>query len=184
MQGDYSLGELAVRFGLELRGDPALRISHVATLHHAGDGALSFLANSRYRKHLVSTRASAVVVAPADAQTCPVAVLVAANPYLAYARIATLLYPVPPVAAGIHPSAMVAAAASVASSAGVGALCVIEAGAVVGERVQLGAGCIVLAGARIGWVRKMIGPTIGKTAESPIAAGTGLPRTTAISKAA
>jgi UDP-3-O-[3-hydroxymyristoyl] glucosamine N-acyltransferase len=147
---DYSLGELAVRFGLELRGDPALRVSHVATLSQAAEGSLSFLANSRYRKHLASSHASAIVVAPADADLCPVAALVDSNPYLAYARIATLIYPAMAMTAGIHPSAVVAAGASVAPSASVGPLCVIEAGAELGERVQVGAGCTVLAGARIG----------------------------------
>jgi len=150
VQRDYSLGELAVRFGLELRGDPALRVSRVATLLQAPAGSLSFLANSRYRKHLAATRAVAVVVAPADAQGCPVAALVDSNPYLAYARIATLLHPDPPTVAGIHPSAIVAAGATIAASASVGPLCVIETGALVGERAQLGAGCTLFAGARVG----------------------------------
>lgn len=150
MQGDYSLGELAVRFGLELRGSPALRVSHVATLSQATEGALSFLANSRYRKHLGSSRATAIVVAPADVDACPVAALVDPNPYLAYAQIATLMYPVAPATAGIHPSAVVASDARIAASASLGPLCVIEAGADIGERVKVGAGCTILAGARIG----------------------------------
>jgi UDP-3-O-[3-hydroxymyristoyl] glucosamine N-acyltransferase len=150
VQGDYSLGELAVRFGLELRGSPALRVSHVATLSQATEGALSFLANSRYRKHLGSSRATAIVVAPADVDACPVAALVDPNPYLAYAQIATLMYPVAPATAGIHPSAVVASDARIAASASLGPLCVIEAGADIGERVKVGAGCTILAGARIG----------------------------------
>lgn len=150
MQGDYSLGELAVRFGLELRGSPALRVSHVATLSQATEGALSFLANSRYRKHLGSSRATAIVVAPADVDACAVAALVDPNPYLAYAQIATLMYPVAPTTAGIHPSAVVASDARIAASASLGPLCVIEAGADIGERVKVGAGCTILAGARIG----------------------------------
>lgn len=150
MHGDYSLGELAVRFGLELRGSPALRVSHVATLSQATQGALSFLANSRYRKHLVSSRATAIVVAPADVDACPVAALVDPNPYLAYAQIAALMYPVAPTTAGIHPSAAVASGARIAASASVGPLCVIEAGAEIGERVKVGAGCTILAGSRIG----------------------------------
>ncbi|HEY0801838.1 MAG TPA: LpxD N-terminal domain-containing protein, partial [Steroidobacteraceae bacterium] len=117
MSKGYSLGELAVRFGLELRGDPALRVSHVATLAQATEGSLSFLANSRYRKHLGNTRASAVVVSPSDVDACPVAALVDRNPYLAYARIATLIYPTMSVAAGVHPSAVVAPGARVAPSA-------------------------------------------------------------------
>jgi UDP-3-O-[3-hydroxymyristoyl] glucosamine N-acyltransferase len=147
---DYSLGELAVRFGLELRGDPELRVSHVATLAQATEGSLSFLANSRYRRHLGRTRASAVVVTLSDVDACPVAALVDRNPYLAYARIATLMYPAAPMKAGVHPSAVVASAANVAPSVAIGPFCVVEAGAILGERVQVGAGCTILAGVRIG----------------------------------
>ena len=150
MHGDYSLGELAVRFGLELRGDPTLRVSRVATLHQASAGSLSFLANPRYKKHLPTTQAVAVVVGPNDVDGCPVAALIATNPYLAYARIASVLYPAPPPVPGIHPSAVVAEGAKIAASAAVGPLCVIEAGAEVGERAQLGAGCTLFAGARVG----------------------------------
>ncbi len=150
MSKGYSLGELAVRFGLELRGDPAVRVSHVATLAQATEGSLSFLANSRYRKHLSNTRASAVVVSPDDADACPVAALVDTNPYLAYSRIATLMYPTSPAPAGIHPSAVVATGARIAPSAVVGPFCVVEAGAVLGERVQIGAGCSILADVQIG----------------------------------
>jgi UDP-3-O-[3-hydroxymyristoyl] glucosamine N-acyltransferase len=147
---DYSLGELAVRFGLELRGDPTLRVSRVATLLQASAGSLTFLANPRYRKHLAATQATAVVLSAEDASGCSVAAFIASNPYLAYAHIATLLYPAPPPVAGVHPSAVVAEGATIAASASVGPLCVIEAGAEVGERVQLGAGCTLFAGARVG----------------------------------
>jgi UDP-3-O-[3-hydroxymyristoyl] glucosamine N-acyltransferase len=150
VHGDYSLGELAVRFGLELRGDPALRVSRVATLLEAGEGSISFLADSRHRKALPGTRATAVVVGPVDAHTCPVAALVDPNPRLAFARILSLLYPSATVAAGIHPSAVVASDANIAPSASIGPLCVVEAGAHIGERVRLGAGCSVQSGARIG----------------------------------
>ncbi len=150
MSKDYSLGELAVRFGLELRGDPALRVSHVATLAEAREGSLSFLANSRYRRHLGKTRATGVVVAPDDLDACPAAALIDRNPYLAYARIATLIYPAMSVPAGIHPSAVVANGARIAPSAAIGPFCVIEEGAVLGERVQVRAGCTVLSGVTIG----------------------------------
>jgi UDP-3-O-[3-hydroxymyristoyl] glucosamine N-acyltransferase len=147
---EYSLGWLAVRFGLELRGDPDILVTNVATLAQAVPGSLSFLANSRYRRHLAGTQASAVVVAAADAADCPRATLVDSNPYLAYARIAALLYPVRAAAPGVHPSAIVAAGARVAASASIGPLCVIEADVDIGERVVLGAGCTIQAGARVG----------------------------------
>jgi len=150
LQGEFSLGDLAVRFGLALRGEPELRVSRVATLSHAGSGAVSFLANPRYRKQMESTRATAVLVGPENAAGCPVAALIDPNPYLAYARIAELLHPQAPPAAGIHPTAVVSASARIAASAGVGPLAVIEDDADIGEGVFVGPGCIVQRGALIG----------------------------------
>ncbi len=150
MHGEFSLGELAVRFGLTLRGDPSLTVRRVATLSHARTGSVSFLANSRYRRLLDTTQATAVLVTPADAAACPAAALIDPNPYLAYARIAALMYPVAPRQPGIHPSAVVAPGARVASTAYVGPLCVIEEGAVIGEHVSLGPSCVVHSGAEVG----------------------------------
>ena len=150
MQGEFSLADLAVRFGLELRGEPGLRVSRVATLARADSGCLSFLANPRYRKQMESTHAAAVVVAPSDAAACPVAALIHPNPYLAYARIADVLHPRAPAAAGIHSTAVVSAAARIAASASVGPLAVIEDGADIGERAVVGPGCVVQSGAAVG----------------------------------
>jgi UDP-3-O-[3-hydroxymyristoyl] glucosamine N-acyltransferase len=150
VQGEFSLGDLAVRFGLGLRGEPNLRVSRVATLSRADAGSVSFLANPRYRKQMESTHATAVVVGPEHAAACPVAALIDPNPYLAYARISDLLHPRIGPPAGIHPTAVVSAGAKVAPSASVGPLAVIEDGADIGERVVVGPGCVVQRGAVIG----------------------------------
>jgi UDP-3-O-[3-hydroxymyristoyl] glucosamine N-acyltransferase len=150
VQAEFSLGELAVRFGLTLRGEPGLTVRSVATLSRANSGALSFLANSRYRRQLESTQASAVILSAEDEAHCPVAALIDPNPYLAYARIAALLHPEPAPEPGIHPSAVVAGGARVAASASIGPLAVIEEGAQIGERVLIGPGCIVQKGAAVG----------------------------------
>jgi UDP-3-O-[3-hydroxymyristoyl] glucosamine N-acyltransferase len=145
-----TLGELAVRFGLELAGDPDQVVGSVATLQSATPGTLSFLANSRYRRHLAGTRATAVVLDPASAEACPVAKLITANPYAAFARIAQVLHPRPSVAPGIHPSAVVDPGARVSPEASVGPQAVIEAGVEIGPRAVIGAGSIVMRGASIG----------------------------------
>jgi UDP-3-O-[3-hydroxymyristoyl] glucosamine N-acyltransferase len=150
VQGDFSLGDLAVRFGLGLHGDPGLVVSCVATLSHAQPGSVSFLANPRYRRQMESTRATAVLVGPEDAASCPVAALIDPNPYLAYARIADLLHPRSLPSPGIHPSAVVSGTARIAPSASVGPLAVIEDDVEVAERVFVGPGCIVQRGARLG----------------------------------
>jgi UDP-3-O-[3-hydroxymyristoyl] glucosamine N-acyltransferase len=154
--GDFSLGELAVRFGLELRGEPSLRVSRVATLSHAQPGTLSFLANPKYRRQLEATHATAVLVAPENAASCRVAALVDPNPYLDYARIAGVLHPEAPAAPGIHPSAVVSAKARVAPSASVAALAVIEDDVQIDDWALVGPGSIVQRGAHIGADSRLI----------------------------
>ena len=147
---EFTLGELAVRFGLKLAGEPGLKVRSVATLSRAGSGSLSFLANSRYRRQLDSTQATAVLLNADDAAHCPVAALIDPNPYLAYARIASLIHPQISPTPGIHPSAVVASGALIAPSASIGPLAVIEQDARIGERVSVGPGCIVQRGACVG----------------------------------
>jgi UDP-3-O-[3-hydroxymyristoyl] glucosamine N-acyltransferase len=141
------LGELAVRFGCELRGDPDLEVDAVAALSAAHPRALSFLANPRYRSQLRETRAGAVVVDAASAAECPVPALVTANPHACFARIAALLHPAPLEPPGTHPSAVVDATASVDPTAHVGPLCCVGPGARIGPRCVLGPGSVVDAGA-------------------------------------
>src|SRR3546814_8382297 len=83
----YSAAEIAARFGLELRGDGETGISSVATLARAGAGQLAFLANPRYRNQLSESAASAVVMRADDAQGHAGTALVAADPYVAFAKI-------------------------------------------------------------------------------------------------
>jgi UDP-3-O-[3-hydroxymyristoyl] glucosamine N-acyltransferase len=144
------LAELAVRFGCELRGDPDTIVDRVATLQDAGPGAISFLANPHYRRHLAETRASAVVLDAASAGGCPVAALVTRNPYAAYARIAQLLYPVAPVIPGRHPSAVIEEGAQIDRTAWIGANTFIARGATVGARASIGPGSVVMEDVEVG----------------------------------
>ena len=145
-----SLGELAVRFGCELRGDPEARVEHVATLANADATALAFLANPRYRPQLATTRAAAVVLNAEAAAACPTHVLLAENPYATYARIAAVLHPSPAAPAGVHPTALVAASARIDASAHVGAFCSIGERAVVAERCVVGPHCVLEEDVRLG----------------------------------
>ena len=148
---ELTLGNLARQIDAELQGgDPDCRITGVATLQLAGPGELSFLSNTAYRKHLSATRAAAVILAAEHAAECPTASIVAADPYVAYARAAALLAPAPQPRQGVHPDASLDQDCSVASSAWVGPHCVVEQGAVLHAGVQLAAGCYVGAHSVIG----------------------------------
>jgi UDP-3-O-[3-hydroxymyristoyl] glucosamine N-acyltransferase len=159
-------GELAERFGLVLQGDPARPVEGVGTLAGAGPTQLSFLANSRYRSQLAESRAGVVVVRAADAEGLARDLLIARDPYVAFARIAALFEPAETVEAGVHPTAFVHpdaavdAGASVGPHASIGARSRIAAGArigpgcVIGEDCEVGVDCVLVARATL--VRRVL----------------------------
>ena len=89
----YRLAKLAEKVGARLVGDPEILIDSVCTLRTARAGSISFLSNYLYKRHLMDTKASAVILSADALADCPVAALVTDNPYLAYARIVDLLNP-------------------------------------------------------------------------------------------
>ena len=143
------LADLAMQVGARLEGDGDVRVLRVATLDNAGPGTIAFLANPHYRAQLATTRAAAVIVAPADAAATTLPRLITDRPYAAFARVAALLHPPPPATPGIHASAEVDSSAQVAETASIGAGAVIGAGATIGDRAIVGAYCVVGAGATI-----------------------------------
>lgn len=150
MANQFTLAELAARCGGEVSGDGSVSICSVATLQNAGKGAITFLANPRYRKFLATTRAAAVILRASDLDACPVPALVSANPYVTYARVAQLLAPAPPVEPGVDARAVVADEAAVDRAAHVGPGAVVEAGANIGAGVYIGPNCVIKAGATVG----------------------------------
>ena len=138
-----SLGELAVRFGCELRGDPDLRVERVATLAGAGPTALAFMVNPKYRPLLGETRAGAVVLGAADAAGVARTVLIAPNPYATYARIASVLHPAPAAPPGVHATAWIAPLAQIDVSAHVGPHASVGGGTRIGARAVIGPGCVI-----------------------------------------
>ena len=151
-----TLAQLAQRFALELRGDGDRVIRGVGTLAGATPDQLSFLANPRYRAELRASRAGAVVLRAGDASDCPAAALVAADPYVAFAKIAALFDPAPAATPGVHTTAVVAADATVAPGASVGPHCVVESGARVDDGAVLGPHCHVGPGCTVGAQSRLV----------------------------
>ena len=145
-----SLGELAVRFGLALRGDPDRKVGSVATLGGATADQVAFLADPRLADRLAGCRAGAVILHPSSAAACPVDCLLADNPHAAFARVAAVLHPPQVASPGAHPTAVVAPDAEVHPSAHIGPHCVIGARARVGARAFVGPGCVVGDDASLG----------------------------------
>ncbi len=160
------LGAIVEALGGELQGEAALSIERLAPLQSAEADALSFLSNPRYQKELAASRAGCVIVSPAmrEAAAERGAFIVAADPYLYFARLTQLWKAAHarPDAARIHSSAVVHADAVVDPTARIGALCVVERGARIGadtvlkanvtvsEDCIIGARCLLHPGVVIG----------------------------------
>ena len=138
-----TLSALAAELGGEVIGDGSTVIRGVAGIREAMPGDLTFLANSRYDAHLEETRASAVICAR-ERRTASLPLLVVDNPYLAFHRAVRIFRPDQHrPAAGVHPTAVVAADAELGRDVAIGPHCVVEPGARVGDRVVLMSGAYI-----------------------------------------
>jgi UDP-3-O-[3-hydroxymyristoyl] glucosamine N-acyltransferase len=146
----FSLGELAARFDCSVHGDAAVRLTHVATLQDADRQAIAFVANPKYLPLLASTRAGAVILSAQHAKESPIPALIARNPYATYARVASVLHPVPAARPGAHASALIERGVQLGPGVSIGPGCIVEEGASLGANVVLGPHCIVMRNAHIG----------------------------------
>ena len=157
------LGELSRLLEAELIGDPQATVTRIGSLLSADASTISFLANPLYASQLAQTQAGCVIVAPAqrEAARSRGAVLVCADPYLAYARLtqwwAARLRGA--AVAGVHASAVVEAGARVDATASIGAQAYVGPDAVIGAGVVVGPQCHVGAHAQIGaqsWLKPRV----------------------------
>jgi UDP-3-O-[3-hydroxymyristoyl] glucosamine N-acyltransferase len=149
--GPYSLAAVAAAAAAEAPSRH-LMLTGVAPLQTAEPTEASFLDNRKYASALAATRACAVIVHPDMAQRVPptAVAIVAAEPYVAWAKVAALFHPLPPARPGIHPSAVVAPDALVHTSAEIGPLAVIGARAEIGPRCRIGPAAIIGDGVVVG----------------------------------
>ncbi len=145
-----SLGEIADRFDLEVIGDAATEICGIAGLADAVPGDLTFLFSTAHKKHLNTSRASAVVLRQSDLAGCELPALVSEQPRLAWANIASLFDGTPRPDKLQHGTAVVSGGAAIGDGVSIGANSVIEDGVVLGRDVCIGAGCFVGARTEIG----------------------------------
>jgi len=140
----YNLGEIARRFGGDLIGDAATRISQVASLESATASDISFVSHPRFLSELAKTKAGAVIVGAHDRDATALPRIICANPYAYFARVSALLNPPAAVEAGVHKTAVVERGAKIADSASIGA------GAYIGKKANIGPGASIGAGTFIG----------------------------------
>jgi UDP-3-O-[3-hydroxymyristoyl] glucosamine N-acyltransferase len=103
--------------------------------------------------------AGVVVLRAEHADASPVPVIIAKDPYLAYAHIAALFDDVPIPSSGVHPSAAIASDARIDPSASIAPGCVIQAGAVLEAGVVLDPHCVIGRDCHVG-AQSRLGPHV------------------------
>lgn len=130
-----------------------LMLHRVAPLAVATAEDVTFCVNNRALDAVLrATGAGAVLVHPEMRAAVPetAVAVVSDDPMAAWARVAALFHPAPPVTPGIHPAAIVAATARVHPTAEVGPLAVIGESAVIGPRCRIGVQAVIGDGVIIG----------------------------------
>ena len=139
----FTLSQIVAELGGELIGEDAA-VRAVAPAARAQAGEITFLANPKYRSEAERSAASAVIVSPDMAEHFPErSLIVAADPYLYFAKTARLFHPADAARAGVHPSAVIEPSARVPASCEIGAHVYIGENTVLGERCRILANAVV-----------------------------------------
>jgi UDP-3-O-[3-hydroxymyristoyl] glucosamine N-acyltransferase len=141
--------ELAKSLGATLEGDGSVELAGVASPERAGARDLIYVERA---KHAARAAASAALCAIAgEGVALPgKTVLRTAQPKVAFAKAAELLLGRPPIATGIHATAIVAPLARISPGVSIGPYAVIGEDAHVGAGTQIGAHSVIGAGCWIG----------------------------------
>ncbi|MDD3579821.1 MAG: UDP-3-O-(3-hydroxymyristoyl)glucosamine N-acyltransferase [Desulfobacca sp.] len=149
-----TLGELAQLVGGECQGPPELRLRGIAPFERAGPDEITFITQTRYGRRADQSQAGALVVAP-QWRHLQRPLIITADPYLAYAKIAQVFAPPRARWPGISNRAFLGKAITLGQEVSIAPLvCIgdqvrlgdrvtLMPGTVVGDRVSIGADTLV-----------------------------------------
>ncbi len=152
-RGPFSAADLAEVIGSAPPENPDdRRYVRVAPLQLAGPTDVSFLDNRKYIPALEASHAGLVIVHPSMVSRVPqgCVALPTREPYLAWAKIANLFHPLPPVQPSIDPTAIIHPTAQVDETAQIGPYVIVEAEAKIGPRGWIAAHAVIGKGVVIG----------------------------------
>ncbi len=155
------LSEIADTVGGTIDGDGGVTISGVAPIETATPSEISFVANPRYKQHIATTKAGALVLDhETDSKGIPA--IRHPEPYLTFAKIIDLLYPEEQLTKpGIDQTSIVADNAKIDDLVAIGPLCHIRnsvtigagtelvSSVYIGSNVTIGKNCRLYPGVRI-----------------------------------
>lgn len=150
MANALTLQSLATATGTTLHGDGAYEIKSAAPIEQASAVDISFVRDKKYARYLQSSAAGALILTQDLAAGYGGNCLLSTNPYLTYAQVVTLLYPVKLPTPGVADSAVIADDAFLGEGVYIGPNAVIGAGTIIGSGSVIMAGCVIGEDCRVG----------------------------------
>jgi UDP-3-O-[3-hydroxymyristoyl] glucosamine N-acyltransferase len=139
----FTTAEIAKHLEGEVVGDATATLKGFAHADHAKPGDLTFAENEDFFARAEQSAATAIIADNRFKSAKKILIRVP-NARIAFAKAMALFFPERTYAAGIHPTAVIAASAKVDATAHIGPHCV------VGERVKIGARAVLQAGDVVG----------------------------------
>jgi len=144
------LAELASRLNSTIVGDPEIEITGLAPIEAAQSGELTFISNKKYKRHLATTTASAIILDNTDDLPEGKSGLISADPYLTFAEAMWIFHPPSYQPREIHPTAVVSPSAVIGKEVSIGAFSVIGDGVRLGDNITILDHCSIYPEAEIG----------------------------------
>jgi len=138
-----TLKALVEKLGGELIGND-VEVSRVASVANAEAGHITFITDSKYRKNLSDTKASAVILAEENRAFTDLPRIVTDNPYAYFAKVSAFLTPQINAVLGVHTSSIIGVESKISAT------CAVGPNVVIGHQVSLADGVVVGAGCFIG----------------------------------
>jgi UDP-3-O-[3-hydroxymyristoyl] glucosamine N-acyltransferase len=141
--------ELAAAVGATLEGNGDMELGAVASPERAGPRDLIY-ADSEKNAPRAQASAATCVITGLGVDLKGKTILRSVTPKLAFAKAAALLMERTPIAAGVHPTAIIAALAKISPDVNIGPYAVIGEDVHIGEDTQIGPHVVIGAGCWIG----------------------------------
>jgi UDP-3-O-[3-hydroxymyristoyl] glucosamine N-acyltransferase len=139
----FTAANIAKELNGQVEGDGSIELTGFAPASAAKAGDLVFAANETFFGKAEQSAASAILI-DGPFKSEKKTVIRVANARVAFARVLPMFFPEQTFAAGVHPSALVAATAQIDPTAQVGPYCVI------GEKVKIGQRVVLRGGNHVG----------------------------------
>jgi len=147
----YSLGYIADLTNSIIVGNKDFIVDNLSTLENASNSSITFIANTKYRKHLKNSKSLAIITNQENLEEDHRNYIVNENPYEVYAHVSKLFKSINIELENksIHPSAVISNDAILGKNVSIGANVVIGPNCSIGNNVIIKSNCSIVQDVQI-----------------------------------